>query len=600
MKELIIRVDSHGCAVSDGYAGVSGDHLAGCITVEFEKMPQAEYFRMFFKSGSSQIYTEKLYPQGNRVKYTVPNSISVMSSDLIWQIYGYKMDGENYELLYVTDAMPIYFGNSISPGGIQADGDFQSSLEEKLSEVENFVDGFDIDVEDVQTVESHQDAQVEITKNGYQFGLNFSVPKGEKGDDGINGTNGVTPILLENVPDYICVPINAENHVKSVGSTHFNVDIYPDVMEGNTKKTTANITASITNPPGVENTDYGFVVGSISTGKYVRFWISQNYTFDRPYASNCYITVNASYAGVLLSKKVNIYFVYDGLKGDTGEQGEQGEQGIQGIQGIQGEKGEKGDTGEQGEAGQDGTDGADGIDGTSPYILTKLPDTVTAPIGKDGKVICNAKSNPALPENDVFDLNLPYAFMHGEEEITYYDLDDTTVTKSDLSDPYSVSMNGNTIIFRVFGSTTFSTHDSGQYFTFTAEYGDITLTKKIYVQYVFDGKDGEDGSGGAVDDVRVDGTTILEDGIANLHTLDTSASMGHDPVPYSEDNPIVVKQSLNDTMNMHRADLSAHPWKEDISHKVTSISSASTDTQYPSAKAVYDYIQSLDGSEVEY
>ena len=36
------------------------------------------------------------------------------------------------------------------------------------------------------------------------------------------------------------------------------------------------------------------------------------------------------------------------------------------------------------------------------------------------------------------------------------------------------------------------------------------------------------------------------------------------------------------------------------SNKVTSISSSSTDTEYPSAKAVYDYIQSLDGDEVSY
>lgn len=40
--------------------------------------------------------------------------------------------------------------------------------------------------------------------------------------------------------------------------------------------------------------------------------------------------------------------------------------------------------------------------------------------------------------------------------------------------------------------------------------------------------------------------------------------------------------------------------KEDKSNKVTSLSANSTDTQYPSAKCVYDYIQSLDGDEVNY
>lgn len=39
---------------------------------------------------------------------------------------------------------------------------------------------------------------------------------------------------------------------------------------------------------------------------------------------------------------------------------------------------------------------------------------------------------------------------------------------------------------------------------------------------------------------------------------------------------------------------------ETSNNKVTSISSSSTNTEYPSAKAVYDYIQSLNGDEVNY
>ena len=40
--------------------------------------------------------------------------------------------------------------------------------------------------------------------------------------------------------------------------------------------------------------------------------------------------------------------------------------------------------------------------------------------------------------------------------------------------------------------------------------------------------------------------------------------------------------------------------KENVSNKVTSISSSSTDSEYPSALAVYNYIQSLDGSQISY
>lgn len=39
---------------------------------------------------------------------------------------------------------------------------------------------------------------------------------------------------------------------------------------------------------------------------------------------------------------------------------------------------------------------------------------------------------------------------------------------------------------------------------------------------------------------------------------------------------------------------------EKTSDKVTTISSTSTNEQYPSAKAVYDYIQSLDGNNILY
>ena len=60
-----------------------------------------------------------------------------------------------------------------------------------------------------------------------------------------------------------------------------------------------------------------------------------------------------------------------------------------------------------------------------------------------------------------------------------------------------------------------------------------------------------------------------------------------------------VQTSLGkaDTALQEHQDISG---KEDKTNKVTSIDNTSTDTQYPSAKAVYDYIQSLNGDEVNY
>ena len=60
-----------------------------------------------------------------------------------------------------------------------------------------------------------------------------------------------------------------------------------------------------------------------------------------------------------------------------------------------------------------------------------------------------------------------------------------------------------------------------------------------------------------------------------------------------------VQSSLGkaDTALQQHQDISG---KENTSNKVTSISSESTNTQYPSAKAVYDFITSLDGNGVAY
>lgn len=86
-------------------------------------------------------------------------------------------------------------------------------------------------------------------------------------------------------------------------------------------------------------------------------------------------------------------------------------------------------------------------------------------------------------------------------------------------------------------------------------------------------------SGGNVDDVQVNGTSIVSESVANI--LTNSA--------YSSNNKIATMSDLPDISG-----------KENISNKTTSISSASTNTQYPGAKAVYDYIQALDAREVKY
>ena len=96
----------------------------------------------------------------------------------------------------------------------------------------------------------------------------------------------------------------------------------------------------------------------------------------------------------------------------------------------------------------------------------------------------------------------------------------------------------------------------------------------------------------AVQDVQVNGTSIVSANTANL--LTNSAYSSSNKIATMSDLPTVptnVSAFTNDAgyLTEHQ-DISG---KEDISNKVTSISASSTDTQYPSAKAVYDAIPSV-------
>ena len=56
-----------------------------------------------------------------------------------------------------------------------------------------------------------------------------------------------------------------------------------------------------------------------------------------------------------------------------------------------------------------------------------------------------------------------------------------------------------------------------------------------------------------------------------------------------------VNNNIASAIATHNNSSSAHSNKEDTSNKVTSISSNSTHTQFPSAKCMYDYINNIIG-----
>lgn len=79
------------------------------------------------------------------------------------------------------------------------------------------------------------------------------------------------------------------------------------------------------------------------------------------------------------------------------------------------------------------------------------------------------------------------------------------------------------------------------------------------------------------------------------------------PYTYTTDEAFTTALSTNGYVQVGYYKLSAlETQKVDLTdyeqntNKTTTISSSSTNAQYPSAKAVYDYIQSLDGDEVSY
>ena len=84
-----------------------------------------------------------------------------------------------------------------------------------------------------------------------------------------------------------------------------------------------------------------------------------------------------------------------------------------------------------------------------------------------------------------------------------------------------------------------------------------------------------------VTDVELNGSSIVTNGVAEIST-ETVDTLSIDATPTQDSTNLVESGGV----------YSALSGKEDSSNKVTSISNASTDTQYPSAKCVYDYIQS--------
>lgn len=95
-------------------------------------------------------------------------------------------------------------------------------------------------------------------------------------------------------------------------------------------------------------------------------------------------------------------------------------------------------------------------------------------------------------------------------------------------------------------------------------------------------------------DVLVSGSTIKT--VNNVSLLGggniTIEGVGISTVTSAQDGTIVITLTNGDEITV---DLNhVHPQYENIDNKVTSLSSASTDSQYPSAKCVYDLVGDIE------
>ena len=101
--------------------------------------------------------------------------------------------------------------------------------------------------------------------------------------------------------------------------------------------------------------------------------------------------------------------------------------------------------------------------------------------------------------------------------------------------------------------------------------------------------------------------TSLSNSIKSLITTHNNDSTAHNDIRTNLNNKIdksitsgLVKNDGTIDTNTYLTSHQDITGKENISNKVLGLSSSSTDTQYPSAKCVYDYVDDLVGDAIEY
>lgn len=208
-----------------------------------------------------------------------------------------------------------------------------------------------------------------------------------------------------------------------------------------------------------------------------------------------------------------------------------------GVKGQKGDKGDKGDTGETGAQGPQGEQGIQGIQG------------VTGATGATGNGIASIEQTTE---------------SHVSGGTNVWTATDTNGTTYDFN-----VLNGEAGVDEVTGTSELP--------IILSDLSDGTYTLAGYY------KDDPDEAAKQVTEILINVSTSVDEQTKHVYFTDSKI------VTYTADDDDWVYSSTSDMASKTYVDTGL-ALKEDVSNKVTSISGSSTDTQYPSAKLLYDQL----------
>ena len=178
MRTLNIIIDESGGVKSDGFAGHEGEHNAVTMSVEFEKFPEeCRYFRMLFSSndGQNTVISAPIIAAAQKLSYSVPQSVTTLSGSVAWQLCGYRAEGGTLKNIIKSSVVSLDFGKSLADTSSTVKTELKNTVEEELSEVESFLQNFDISAETAKA----SDFGLSCQKSGKKYKIVLTTPASE-------------------------------------------------------------------------------------------------------------------------------------------------------------------------------------------------------------------------------------------------------------------------------------------------------------------------------------------------------------------------------------------------------------------------------------